>query len=58
MLRKILTCSDRLGFGLGKNIAPELYLEKVNLSQLQFHRARLCQLNAKDDDSELCLGKY
>ena len=30
-----------LGFEQGKNIALELYLEEVNLSQLQLHRAKL-----------------
>ena len=37
-----------LGFGQGKNIVVRLYLEEVNLSHLQLHRARL--LNTKDDD--------
>ena len=31
-----------LGFGQGKNIALELFLEEVDLSQLQRHRERLC----------------
>ena len=39
-----------LGFGQGNNIALKLYLEEVNLSQLQLHRARLCGINAKDGE--------